>query len=1495
MDLLEQCYPLSHPQKRIWYNEKLYNRPTMNIIGGCIRFEGNVDLMLIEQAVQKAIELYDSIRQQIVEVEGEPLQYTVPYTRAKLDFFNFSNELDPWGAYTSWARKEFSRPFDINNKPLYYFALFRIDDRNTGFLIKLHHIIADGWSVSILIESIYEFYNKLILGVDTLNELSTPYKVYLEYENAYLQSERFKRDKLFWNLKFNELPELVMNIKPSTDFDSIRENYELSAVTARAIKKFLHENGLSMIVFFTAIISFFFSRYYSKNDIVIGIPVSNRDGKTKRIFGMFTSIAPLRIIVDGKTTIYQFLKMVKSEMNSCLLHQKYPYDLLAKDLALRSRDYESLYQITVNYYNTKLSTRLGNTKIINDELHSGEQPYPLQVLIKEWSDDDTICISFDYQKKVFEHKTIATFYECFYHLIYQFIKNPSAVLDDIDIIPDNIKNEQLYGYNNTYTHYDTEKTIVKLFEETVEKQPDATAISFGNEFITFSQLNRRANSLACLIRKKNKGNSIVGILGSHSIELIIGILAVLKSGSAFLPLDPKNPHDRNSYMLKDSKVELLLTNSDNACSLNYDGEILNLKDDNIYTENDENLDVTLSPSDLAYIIYTSGSTGQPKGVLIEHSNLANYINWACKMYIKGRDDIFAFYSSIAFDLTITSIFVPLASGIQMRIYTGNEKEYVLHKIIDENVVTIIKLTPSHLALIKDCHVADSKLRTLIIGGENLRTNDARDIYWLFDGKVDLFNEYGPTEATVGCMIHKYNESLDRDRFVPIGVPADNIRLYVLDSNRRLLPPGAVGELYISGVGVARGYLNRKELTEERFLEDPFVPGHKMYKTGDLVRFLNSGLMECIGRADNQVKINGFRIETGEIEKCLIEIDGIKNAVVSTIKEGNSLQLCAYVVSEEIDIESVNKKLSLFLPSYMIPKYIIPVKTIPLTSNGKVDFKLLTDTLCAYRDLSDDLICREDSVQDIVIKAVEKVLGISGISPNDSFFNLGGDSIKAIQLSGLLKNMGISLSVSDILRKPIIKHMIDCSEIHGSFKKQNVCEGEMPLTPIMFQLLSSEYHTRPEYYNQSVLLEIVKPLDEKTLEMCLREIIRQHDSLRINYDKEKNILFYNSHHNPDNFSLIVYDLRELDSEEVDNKIADIGEQIKGSFNLGSDLLIKACLFKNCNNTDYLLITAHHICVDGVSWRIIIEDLNTLLNYKIINTKEVHILKTNSFKSWVDNLTYNMASYFLEEKEYWENVLRMASRQRIFTACDDKERSRRRSMVFNLSQEKSRYIMDKAVKVYNLKVDELLEIALALTICEYSGLKAAAFMIESHGREEFTKDIDITRTVGWFTSVYPVCIEVDNKNDFGKTIGMMKEQLRNIPNKGIGFGILSYLMKIIEIPDYKQIMFNYLGDLDNLFFQGYFKLSEKYSGEDISMDNSLNYAMEINSMYINNKFVFKVFYDEAMISDTYMNNFIKIYINKIQSIVEYCDNTDIKFTPSDFALADLSQEELDILFE
>jgi amino acid adenylation domain-containing protein/non-ribosomal peptide synthase protein (TIGR01720 family) len=1491
-------YPLTHPQKRIWYIEKLYPNTSLYNIGGTSTIHGPVDFGLLEEALQLFIQKNDGIRFHFREQNGEARQYVSDYHRTPLDFADFCKAARPEAEFEAWLNAHMQRPFQLIDNDLFYIALFKLAEGHAGIFVKFHHIIADGWSIKVISEQIYGMYQQLIQGQLVAEKVVPSYLEYLDYEREYLNSERFLKNRAFWMEQFKELPEPLFPGN-SEDLAGRRAKYQLEYDLSARIKEFTAKSKCSLNTFFVGLFLIYLAKTTQNNDLVIGTPVLNRSGKKEKgMFGMFTSTMPFRFRLNPAATAPRLFADINEALLKFYFHQRYPYDLLAQDLELKKKGYDQLFQVAVNYYNTRLDNEVNGFIVEDEELYNGNQLYLLQMVIKDWARQGPLTLELDHKLDYFTERQIHQMWRSLVNLAGQILADPTRSIAALRVLPEEEYQWQIRQFNATARDYPSQTTIHQLFEAQADRTPDRIAIRFGQEQLTYRELNHKSNRLAAVLRQKGvAAGAIVGLMVVHSIETVAAILGIIKAGGAYLPIDPEYPAERIQYMLSDSGCHILLSNCNPKETLEFSGESLQLNDPGLYTGEGANPASVNRPEDPVYVIYTSGSTGKPKGVVIEHRGLVNYIWWARRMYLKGGDDAFALYSSLSFDLTVTSIFCPLIGGRRIEVYRDDGPEYALFRIMKESRVSVVKLTPSHLSLLQDMDNRHSSVKRFIVGGEDLKTSLAAKITRSFGGNIEIYNEYGPTETVVGCMIHQFHESTDTSDSVPIGIPADNVQIYILDKDLNPLPEGCLGEMYISGDGVAGGYLNRPELTRERFIENPFRPGQMMYRTGDLAKFLPDGKIEYAGRSDRQIKIRGYRVELGEIERHLLKYHQISDAVViDRVNPDGDKYLCAYIVThEEVPVTEVKSYLAKRLPGYMVPFHWVRLAEIPLTVNGKVDRGRLPEPVAENAPESDFIAPRNEAEAKLA-EVISQALHIRNIGMKDNFYHYGGDSIKAIQVAGKLNELGLKIKARDILSHPVLEEMALCLEQGAADAHQTPCSGAFKPTPIVAWFLSQNFQN-PNHYNQSVLLNFKQDISAAQLGLILDELVKHHDSLRLNYDKHSGELYYNDIYLTQKNSVEYHDLSGMAPEQQDRQIFEAGAKIKSSLDIEGTILIRAGFFGLGKRGKRVLLTAHHLVVDGVSWRIIMEDLARI--YDRVNSEDSLSLPpgTHSMSDWSRRLTDYAAiepgaAAHHQEIEYWNRVIRHPFQFPADMAVANNATGPGVTLSSVFETAETAQLTGKANVAFGTRADELMITALVLTISDIIQENEIVIELEGHGREDLFEDMDISRTVGWFTSMYPVVLRKTGTELAGQ-IKAVKEQLRQVPHKGVGFGILKYTAAVLNDHDSRPVRFNFLGDLD-IAPNELLEVATEDSGPESGSNNHMTALIEINAMIFGGRLKVELTYGAAQFKPETMSDFLQRFAGQIRRISDFCNSYKIQeHTPSDFEMVKFSQDDLDAL--
>ncbi|TKH26522.1 amino acid adenylation domain-containing protein [Bacillus cereus] len=843
-------------------------------------------------------------------------------------------------------------------------------------------------------------------------------------QQVLLSSEKFKKEKEYWLDKLSgdvELSRFPCDCLSLNSIQASKESYYCQFPSDIAKRAVAISNNSDMLLYTILLsgVKYLLSRYTDRDDVVIGMPVF-KQGQEETVFQ--NNFLLLRTQINQEDNFKEIIYKIKETILESNEHCHFPFNKLTQLLSLGGESN---------------NLPLLNTIVMLDGIHCYESTDKINsdMVIRFMKNEEQLKVQVDYNSTLYSEGLVSRIVNHLYNILDILMKDPNKSAIDLDVVSKTEKNQILYDFNHTTRVHKTllceTVTAPQLFEEQVKQNPNQIAIVCNEKEITYKQLNIKANQLARrLLDQGVKRESIVGVMMERSIEMIVGILGILKAGGAYLPIDTDLPKQRVEYMLTDSECSHVLTYQNSIIKgVEFQGSVINLMDIPFEEEQVEDLQITMEPHNLAYVIYTSGSTGQPKGVMIEHRSLTNFL---CAMYEDFSQDIgitdnVLFSSSISFDVTIFEIFVPLVYGARMTIYQGEKFDVPkLVQVILEEQVTLAYIPPTLLNEIYDYFVRDNQkivLNKLLVGVEPIKTELLAKYDHLFRRNLQILNGYGPTEATVCCTTYRYESDKEiTTQNVPIGSPLLNTKIYILDSFHRIQPIGVPGEICISGIGLARGYINRKELTADKFIDHPFEPGEKLYKTGDIARWLPDGNIEYLGRVDHQVKIRGYRIELGEIEASLLKYETIKTAVVIDQEdEDGEKYLCAYVVTEkDISIPEVRAYLATKLPHYMIPQQLIPIHNIPLTQNGKIDRSKLPKLNTMSNS---NYVPPRNEIDSSLIDIWSSILGVNNIGINDNFFELGGHSLKGLKLFENIKRMfNVQLPLSLLFQKATIEQL-----------------------------------------------------------------------------------------------------------------------------------------------------------------------------------------------------------------------------------------------------------------------------------------------------------------------------------------------------------------------------------------------------------------------------------------------------------------------------------------
>ncbi len=1496
---VKEHYEVSSTQKRMFVLQELDKSSIVYNMPRAIEIEGKLEIEKIKNTVIKLMKRHETLRTSFLSIEDDILQkvWEVDQLEFEVEEIKISNESE-----IKDNINKFIRSFDLTKAPLLRIGVIKLKEEKQIVIFDIHHIISDGVSMSILIKE----FMKLYLG-EELREVKVQYKDYAAWQNKKQYNEKLRVQEEFWCNEFKEqVPVLNMPtdvIRPGErSFCGDEIIFKIEKDETTQLKNMVRDTGSSLFTVLLSVVNILLHKYSGQEDFVVGCPIAGRTHlDIQNTLGMFVNTLPLRSKFNGEIAYNQYLLQLKETVFKAFDNQEYPFDELVEKVTLdRDISRNPLFDIMLVMQNMEL-TKLELDGLLIKEYHLKNNVSKFDITFTAFEVDDEVHFTINYATKLYKKTTIERMAEHFSNIIKKIGEDREIKIKDIEIISEIEKNKLLFEFNNSKASYPNEKTINQLFEEQVEKTPNNIAVSFENNNITYKELNERANAVAIKLRGKDiKPDNIVAIMMERSLEMIIGLMGILKAGAAYLPIDPSYPEDRINYMIKDSGTKVLITEKSINTEIIFDGEIIYLEDLILVTE--ENIESINGSNNLAYVIYTSGTTGNPKGVLIEHRNVVRLMFNDKMLFDFTQKDVWTMFHSYCFDFSVWEMFGALLYGGKLVVVPKDiaiDTEKYLNLLIDEKVTVLNQIpTPFYnlmnKALTNNVEVEALSLKYIIFGGEELKPLLLKEWYKKYP-HIKLINMYGITETTVHVTYKEITKEEIEQNISAIGKAIPTLTVYIMDKNQKLQPIGIPGEICVGGDGVGRGYLNRDELTTERFIKNPYNSNEIIYKSGDLAKINPMGEMEYLGRIDHQVKIRGFRIELAEIESNILKLDGIRQTVVIVKKDANEKYLCAYFIAEkEYTVDELREKLIKSLPDYMIPSKFVKLDKMPINANGKVDRKALPEPNKVV-SVGSTYEKPQNIIETKLVETWEEVLGIKKIGINDNFFALGGDSIKVIRIVSKLKKYGFVFEAKELFKHPTIK------ELSGFVK--NVCitntitqeavNSKIPLTPIQTWFFQQEF-CKMHHWNQSVMLFRKEGFNDDLLVKAFTKIVQHHDALRmIFYKQEEKIIQFNRKVEEPLFTLetVVYEKESIE------KIEEQCNHIQSSINLTNGPLVKLALFKTPQG-DHLLIAIHHLVVDGISWRILFEDLEVAYNQLLRGEEIVLQEKTNSYLDWSNAIIkYGMTEKLQQEKLYWNNLLSINTEKLV----KDREISLEKNTLNNcknytvkLAQVDTHLLLFKANNAYNTQINDILITALVLSIKQWNGRGKIVVNLEGHGREDvINEQINISRTIGWFTVQYPIILDATKTDDIDYNLISTKEMLRSIPNKGVGYGILKYVLKELEnSPDNNcEISFNYLGEFDQDIKTDTFQISSLSTANSISLDSKNLYDLDINALIVEDSLNITFTYNKYQYNDDNITKLGEIYINTINRIIQHCVNLEESVvTPFDVSDYHISVDEL-----
>lgn len=1508
-------FRLSPQQERVWLLHQEQGGPAYRAQCAA-RIEGELNVGTLRKALDRVVKRNEILRttfQKLPEMTI-PVQVVTDAVGASMtiaDLERLSPEQQQAGVEALF--QEGNRiAFDYRHGPLFNALLLALSPAEHVLIITMPAMCADGQTLENLVREIGATYSVCLRG-EMIADEPLQFADLAEWQIELLESEETRDGARFWHGR--DISPQTRSIAPFERGHQDGHLFSVARLRAAVdpdlvpmIEALVETQGASTKTFLLACWQLLLWRLTGKQ-VTIGAEVDGRPyAELEDALGPFAKYVPVACQLEEECDFARFLREVEGrEREACKWQVYFSWDRF--DAANGTMAETSFFSLCFSFATQPEWSVAGGPcfSISRREVCIDRFKLKLDCLQAK----KALITEFHYDACRFLADDIKRLADSFHVLVENAVKSPETPLSRLEMLSVAERRQLLVELNDTATEYHRERLCLhEQFEEQARRAADRVAATFQGQLLTYAHLNSRANQLARYLGARGAGPEVlVGVYLDRSLDLVVGLLGILKAGAAYVPLDPSYPSDMIAYLLKDAAVSLLLTQRDLASHLSQSSvELVCVGTDwpLIERESPENLRSTVLSENVAYVIYTSGSTGRPKGAMLPHRGIVNCLLWMQETYKLDSSDRFLFRTSLNFDPSVWEVFWTLSVGATVVMASGDlMEEALLVETVIRDGVTTIYLVPTMLEVFLSQTGARScgSLKRVICGGESLSGETLRRYFSLLS--AELHHSYGPTETSIAATEIKCAPGLFEKR-VPIGRPIANTRAYVTDPWGQLVPLKISGELLIGGVCLGRGYLNRPDLTAERFIPSSFEAerGSRLYMTGDLVRILSGGNIEFLSRVDHQLKIHGHRIEPGEIESVLGQHHSVHQALAMVREDSpGEKRLVAYVVpwGEEPTADELRTFLKSRIPEHMIPSIFVALSAFPLMPTGKVDRKALPTPERTRAKKNVVAVPPRTETEKMLADIWAQVLRVREVGVHDNFFELGGDSILSIQIVARAREAGLSLTPKQLFDHQTIAEL---AWVAGTTTipatDQGVVTGRVPLTPIQERFFEQEL-AEANHYNHAVMLKTREKLDVALLEKVIGKLMEQHDALRMRFKKEGGRCEQEIMGIGVRTPVVRVDLGEVRGEERRREI----ESVAGELQLGMDLregrvMVVGLIEAGEEEGVRLLIIIHHLVVDGVSWRILLEDLER--GYEQARTgEEIELpVKTTSYQEWAKWLReYAETDEVRKEVEYWEGNLEEEGIARLPVDYEGGENVAGRSgaVKVEMSEEETEELLGGVVEAYRMQINEVVLAAVVESVMEWTRGKRIRIEVEGHGREEMKEWHDLSRSVGWFTSMYPLEFErvVGGDEEMLKEV---KERMRGVPKRGIGYGVLRYLSRDEETAKRMrsvaggEVSFNYLGQLDRVLGGRMgFEASEESVGWSSSARNKRGHLVEISGMVRGGRLEVEWRYGEEVHRRESIESVARKFKETLSRLIEHSKEAGAgAYTASDFPMAGLGEEEL-----
>jgi amino acid adenylation domain-containing protein len=1218
-------FPASSAQQRLWFLEQLEPGTHVYNLPQAFRLEGRLDVGALERALREIVRRHESLRTTFAEEKNGPVQVVHPAGELSFAYENLETGDAGRPRAADWISERARTPFDLARGPLFRANLVRLSDQEHVLLISMHHIVSDGWSLGILYRELETLYGSFTKGEGSpLSDLPVQHADHAIWQSERLSGEMLEGELAYWRRQLAGAPELLAlptdRRRPQVQtYQGAKVAVSLTSAISEGVRRLGQRETATPFMVLLAAFQVLLSRHSGQEDVVVGTTIANRDRvETESLIGFFVNTLALRTDLSGNPTFGELVRRIRSLALDAYAHSELPFERLVQELSpRRQRSHTPLFQVLFGLRSPMALPQLEGLSVSRVALDSETAKFDLTLILEDSGPE--IAGFLQYNTDLFETATAERLVAQLEMLLESAVSDPDQRISDLPLMSAAERHRVLVEWNAAGAPYPPDFCLHELFQRQVERSPDAVAASCDEEEITYARLNERANGIAHHLRALGVGPEvIVAVLLERSIEMLAGILAVLKAGGAYLPLDPTHPTERLQYMIADAGARILLTTeslrdrvpSSGLPVVSIDGDAAAL------SERADDPASPVFPSNAAYVIYTSGSTGRPKGVVVEHDHVVRLFRATDGWYRFGAADVWTLFHSYAFDFSVWEMWGAWLFGGRLVVvpYWVSRSPESFIRLLAERKVTILSQTPSAFRPLIAQDAAGSpelpSLRAVVFGGEALEPADLRAWVARYSDRAPrLVNMYGITETTVHVTYRPITRAdVDTGTGSVIGRPMPDMRVYVLDPTMEPAPIGMPGEIYVSGGGVARGYLGRPDLTAERFLPNPHAerPGERLYRSGDRARFLEGGELEYLGRLDHQVKVRGFRIEPAEIESVLAGHPGVREcAVLPREGVGDEALLVAYFVPAgrpPVSVAELRGFLRDRLPDYMVPSRLVPLDAFPRTATDKLDRRALPSPEAIPAGTAERVEAPRTPLEEVVAGIFAAVLEVEGVGAHGNFFDLGGHSLLAAQVvSRVRASLGVELPLSRLFDEPTVAGLAAEIESLRAGPRARALppltaasrDGDLPLSFAQERLwFLDQLHPGSANYNVFEAVVLEGTLDREALRRSLEELLRRHESLRTRFSGVDGapVQIVSS---PDRFELPIEDLRHLAGENQEREVRRLARDLAlRPFDLAAAPLFRAALIALGNASHVLVWAVHHISSDGWSLAILRRELSAL---------------------------------------------------------------------------------------------------------------------------------------------------------------------------------------------------------------------------------------------------------------------------------------------------------------